>query len=208
MGVHFEFRDCKNILLDYLMNIHSFLGHKNILVLSTFRSGSSFTGDILSHYPGTYYSYEPIWSLWKVWILFLRGIANLTNISQFQIKDMNITHQVQLLQDLYECKINKLHLKADKFFQMTNCKNNAKKCSDPKYHQKKCLESKQRLVKVVRLQLHHVAHLVPYLNLKMILLHRDPRGVMNSRWKPPASTWHSKFIPEPYISNISFHRCK
>ena len=34
-------------------------GHKNILVLSTARSGSTFTGDVLTHYPETYYSSEP-----------------------------------------------------------------------------------------------------------------------------------------------------
>ena len=52
-------------------NIISFLGnsgvpqHKNILILSTWRSGSTFFGDLLAHYPGTYYSYEPIFSLHK-----------------------------------------------------------------------------------------------------------------------------------------------
>ena len=78
-------------------------------------------------------------------------------------------------------------MERDNFFNlnlMTElfCKNNAAKCSDPKFHQEKCLAAKQRLVKTVRLRLHQVAHLVPSLNLKIIVLHRDPRGVMNSRW--------------------------
>ena len=38
-------------------------GPKNILVLSTFRSGSKFAADLLNHYPNTYYSFEPIYSL-------------------------------------------------------------------------------------------------------------------------------------------------
>ena len=35
---------------------------QNVLVLSSWRSGSTFTGDMLTHYPGTYYLYEPIWA--------------------------------------------------------------------------------------------------------------------------------------------------
>ena len=33
---------------------------KNVLIATTWRTGSSFLGDILNHYPGTYYSYEPL----------------------------------------------------------------------------------------------------------------------------------------------------
>ena len=41
------------------------IGYKNILILSTWRSGSTFTGDLLAHYPSTYYSYEPLYLLHK-----------------------------------------------------------------------------------------------------------------------------------------------
>ncbi len=33
---------------------------RNILIATTWRSGSSFLGDLLNHYPGTYYTFEPI----------------------------------------------------------------------------------------------------------------------------------------------------
>ena len=33
---------------------------KNILIATTWRSGSSFFGNILNQYPGTFYSYEPL----------------------------------------------------------------------------------------------------------------------------------------------------
>ena len=33
---------------------------RNILVATSWRSGSTFLGDLLNHYPGTYYSFEPI----------------------------------------------------------------------------------------------------------------------------------------------------
>ena len=33
---------------------------RHILVLTSWRSGSTFLGDILNHYPGTFYSFEPL----------------------------------------------------------------------------------------------------------------------------------------------------
>ena len=33
---------------------------KYILILSTWRSGSTFLGELLAQFPNTYYSYEPI----------------------------------------------------------------------------------------------------------------------------------------------------
>ena len=33
---------------------------RNILIATAWRSGSTFMGDILNHYPGTFYSFEPI----------------------------------------------------------------------------------------------------------------------------------------------------
>ena len=33
---------------------------KHILVITSWRSGSTFLGDILNHYPGTFYSFEPL----------------------------------------------------------------------------------------------------------------------------------------------------
>ena len=36
---------------------------RNILIVTTWRSGSTFLGDILKAYPGTFYSFEPLHSL-------------------------------------------------------------------------------------------------------------------------------------------------
>lgn len=33
---------------------------RNVLILTSWRSGSTFLGDLLNHYPGTFYSFEPI----------------------------------------------------------------------------------------------------------------------------------------------------
>ncbi len=33
---------------------------RQILVLTSWRSGSSFFGDLLQHYPGAFYSFEPM----------------------------------------------------------------------------------------------------------------------------------------------------
>ena len=34
---------------------------KNILILSTWRSGSTLLADIITQYPGTYYAFEPLY---------------------------------------------------------------------------------------------------------------------------------------------------
>merc|ERR1719420_191885 len=33
---------------------------RKILILTTWRSGSTFLGDLLNHYPGTFYFFEPL----------------------------------------------------------------------------------------------------------------------------------------------------
>ena len=33
---------------------------KKILIVTTWRSGSTFLGDLLNHYPGTWYAFEPL----------------------------------------------------------------------------------------------------------------------------------------------------
>ena len=109
-----------------------------------------------------------------------------------------MTEASQLLEDFYRCKINKNIIETHiRFFDLSVrtrffCNNNVTKCSDPEFHREKCLESRQRLVKTVRIRLHQVAHLVVSLNLKIIVLHRDPRGVMNSRWKKGTIGWCRK----------------
>ena len=110
-----------------------------------------------------------------------------------------MTKAIQLLQDFYRCKINEELVQTQyKFFDTSVrtrffCQNDRKKCSDPKFHQEKCLESRQRLAKTVRLRLHQVAHLIPSLKLKIIVLHRDPRGTMHSRWAPGTYGWCRKY---------------
>ena len=48
--------------------LYIFLGErqtKYILIVSTWRSGSTFFGELLTQYPGTYFSYEPLQYLSK-----------------------------------------------------------------------------------------------------------------------------------------------
>ena len=66
-----------------------------------------------------------------------------------------------------------------------------KLCFNPKFHEKKCLQSRQTLIKTVRLRLPSINDIIGSLNLKVIILHRDPRGVMNSRLA--AYSWCRKY---------------
>ena len=56
------FREKWKVLPDYKIG-DRILPNKsrNVLIATTFRSGSTFLGDLLNHYPGTFYTYEPFW---------------------------------------------------------------------------------------------------------------------------------------------------
>jgi hypothetical protein len=43
-----------------LGDTHSANEARHVLILTSWRSGSTFLGDILNHYPGTFYSFEPL----------------------------------------------------------------------------------------------------------------------------------------------------
>ena len=58
----------------------------NILIATSWRSGSTFLGDLLNHYPGTFYSFEPV------------HYINRGEGENWLAKD-----GIQLIRDLYHC---------------------------------------------------------------------------------------------------------
>ncbi|XP_040181112.1 carbohydrate sulfotransferase 6-like [Rana temporaria] len=67
----------------------------HILILTSWRSGSSFLGQILNHHPNVFYVYEPAR---MVWVTFPQGKASLLH---FPVRD--------LLHSLFNCEMSPLH---------------------------------------------------------------------------------------------------
>ena len=158
---------------------------KQIMIATTWRSGSSFFGDLLNHYPGTFYSYEPL--------------------HLFKHQD-SVTWQegepVEFVRDVFKCdydsKVMHSYLKhssrAENQFLFTVNKRIWRVCQNllpskvacflPGLYDKTCLAFPIHTVKTVRMR---VATTETYLkdeempNFKLIVLFRDPRGTMNSR---------------------------
>ena len=60
-----ETKNLEKLNMDINSVNHVEMQTKYILIVSTWRSGSTFFGDLLTQYPGTYYSYEPLQYLSK-----------------------------------------------------------------------------------------------------------------------------------------------
>ena len=163
---------------------------KNILILTTWRSGSTFLGDLLNHYMGTFYYFEP-----------LHYISN----SPETVK----IGKEQLLDSLYKCKFDKsnfgylehvAHWANTFLFKNHNFRlwNSCQKilplnsmCFLPEFLSFSCKLHPIKLIKTVRMRMKHVEHLLAdsALNLRVILLVRDPRAVFNSRGSALVSNW-------------------
>ncbi|XP_059093759.1 carbohydrate sulfotransferase 1-like [Tigriopus californicus] len=157
---------------------------RQILIATTWRSGSSFTGDIFRHYPGTYYSFEPLHYTFQ----------HASNLEDYE-------PAIRLLKSLFKCQydstnlgylkhvsLGKNHFLFDENFRVWQvCQRllpGKAACFMPRLYQAVCPLFPIRLIKTVRLRVEYTAELLadPELpNLKVIVLIRDPRGTMNSR---------------------------
>ena len=63
--INSETKNLEKLNMDINSVNHVEMQTKYILIVSTWRSGSTFFGDLLTQYPGTYYSYEPLQYLSK-----------------------------------------------------------------------------------------------------------------------------------------------
>lgn len=174
----------------------------HIYVHATWRTGSSFVGELFNQHPDVFYLYEPMWHIWQA--LYPGDARSL----QGAVRDM--------LHALYRCDLSVLQLYAGSQNISTSFifgwKMNKVICSEPlcrahRRHevglvreeqcakcQRKHLRELEReckkypvmVIKGVRvLDLSTLLPLMrdPALNLQIIQLFRDPRAVHNSRLK-------------------------
>lgn len=139
--------------------------HTKVVIVGYWKSGSSFTGELLAQYPNTYYTYEPLHVL--------------------QNKDNNhrpiiASQRDQVLFNTFDCDFSNASLhEFVKLYKL--CKVDAtENCSS--VHAAKCQQADLRLMKTVRLRLNQMETLFEkYPNLKVILLMRNPQKILASR---------------------------
>jgi len=164
---------------------------RQILIATTWRSGSTFLGDLLNHYKGTFYYFEP-----------LHYYGSTQN-------ELKVQNETTFLKSLFTCKFNsenigflhhvskennKFLFKNHNFRLWNSCKSalpNDIMCLMPDYLNHVCPRFPIKLIKTVRLRVKNVEELIQdsSMDLKVIFLVRDPRGVYNSRSSGAISGW-------------------
>lgn len=148
------------------------------VIISTWRSGSTFLGDILNAMPGNYYHYEP---LLYYDIVQVRGPPQSTDAltTLRQLLKCNYTG----LEDYLEYGQGHTFLFTHNTRLWRNCQLYPQFCFDPSFLNPFCRLFPFQSMKVVRLRaaLSEPLLIDTGLNVKIVLLVRDPRGTVQSR---------------------------
>lgn len=149
-----------------------------IVILSTWRSGSTFLGDIMNAMPGNYYHYEP---LLYYDIVQIRGLPESTEAinSLRQLLKCNYTG----MDDYLEYGQEHQYLFTHNTRLWRSCQLYPQICWDPNFLNPFCRLFPFQSMKVVRLRaaLSEPLLIDPSLNVKIVLLIRDPRAIIQSR---------------------------
>jgi len=154
------------------------------MVVTTWRSGSTFLGDIMSAHPGTYYHYEPLLHY---------------DIRQARTGAL-AEDAIRTLRELMQCNYTRLdwylrygrshpwlfkhNERLWKFcVEEGEDKQRSSFCWRPEFLNRFCSLFPFQSIKTVRLRLNLTEALVqdPGLNVQLLLLVRDPRGTLQSR---------------------------
>jgi hypothetical protein len=167
-----------------------------VLILSYFRSGSSFLGDLLTVNSDTFYLFEPFYYIF----------------SEFGKHEITNDETINLINPIFKCEYKKLinyinwfekrpaFLAKSKNFWNKCTKN--KLCSNSDFFGKICRESISHVIKVARLRMKNLEVILPELNdlnIHIIYLVRDPRGILNSRTQLQWGEDSAKFQNITYI---------
>ncbi|CAD1469162.1 unnamed protein product [Heterotrigona itama] len=152
------------------------------VILTSWRSGSTFFGDVINAHPANFYHYEPLLDFGIVQIrgppLADEALRNLeallkcdfSNLGRFSNRylDYGKTHPWVFNHNTHLWKQCQIHKKI---------------CWDPRFVSKFCKLFPFQSMKVVRLRLRAAEKLLEQedLGIRLVLLIRDPRGILQSR---------------------------
>lgn len=173
------------------------------LIISTWRSGTTFLGEVLNAMPGNFYHYEP---LLKYEIIQIRGpphadkaLNTIINMLKCKYGDM---------EDYFEYGKSHLHQFSHNTRLWDHCKYKKDLCFDADFTEKFCKLFPFQSMKVVRIRLRLIKELLEdnELNVRVVLLIRDPRGVMQSRQhrnfcQPAPDCWRPELLCADMISD-------
>ncbi|XP_046670248.1 carbohydrate sulfotransferase 5-like [Homalodisca vitripennis] len=148
------------------------------LVLTTWRSGSTFLGEVLNSHPGTFYHYEPLLDYDIVQIrgppLAVGAIQRLENLLRCNYS--NLEHYLEYGQDHTWLFTHNSRL-------WDRCLIHPHLCWLPQLLSPLCSLFPFQSMKTVRVRLRLIEQFLndPSLNVRVLLLVRDPRGTMQSR---------------------------
>lgn len=155
-----------------------------VLLVTYFRSGSTFLGDLLQQNWKSFYTFEPLHFM-------TNGV---------RIDDDKIDEAFDLINKIFRCNFNNtdfylnwVKTKKNQFLLKWNrflwsvCRYRLSSCFDPKFVSQSCHRAKVNMMKLARLKMRQVETLMENkindLNVKVVYLVRDPRGTMSSRKK-------------------------
>jgi len=166
-----------------------------ILLLATWSSGSTFLTKLITHYPGTFLTFEPM--------VYIKGYG--------AVESSRALDAVSLLRSVFSCNfttgspanamLSFLSKSGYKKWPLHNirlrnvCEGVADKddlCLSPDFLAKACQLYPTHLVKTVRMRVVQAEPLLQKpqdLNLKILVLFRDPRAVRSSRLRRKSWCW-------------------